>query len=134
MTSDTRQGRFGPHRGAEPSGRPDDLTILDPGYDDPRYWVRFRSRVMERAANELSRRSLAAEEGVADFLQSWARTVVRTAAVAAAIAGMVLLRDPPATAVGVEEVLTTGLEDRALTDLMERPAGDDPLLLVEGTF
>ena len=131
--SDARQRRFGLHGGSTPSGRGDDLTVVDPGYDDPGYWVRFRSRVMAGASDELSRRSLAAEVGVADFIQSWARTVIRTAAIAAAVAGFHLVRHPPATAVGVEEALTTGLEDRTLTDLMERP-GDDPFLLVEVTF
>jgi hypothetical protein len=131
--SDARQRRFGLHGDTEPSGRGDDMAIIDPGYDDPGYWVRFRSHVMARASDELSRRSLAAEVGVADFIQSWARGVIRTAAIAAAVAGFLLLRDGPATAVGVEEALMTGLEDRTLTDSMERP-GDDPFLLVEVTF
>lgn len=133
MTSDARRGRFGVHGGAELPERGDDLTILDPGYDDPGYWIRFRSQVMVRATDELSRRSLVAEVGVADFIQSWARTVIRAAAIAAVIAGLLLLRDGPDTALGVEEALTTGLEDRTLTDLMERP-GDDLFLLVEVTF
>ena len=134
MTSDARQGRLHPQRGDGPPGLENDLAILDPGYDDPGYWSRFRSVVMARAGDELSRRRLAAGVGVSDFLQSWSPTVIRAAAIAAAIAGMLLLRDPPATVLGVEEVLTSGFEDRALPDLMERSEGDDPFLLVEATF
>ncbi len=146
MTSDARQRRFGPQGGEGPPGRVQgltqglthglarDLAILDPGLDDPGYWSRFRARVMARAADEWSRRRLAAEVGVADFLQSWARPVIRAAAIAALIAGMLLMRDRPATVWGVEEALTTGLEDRTLPDLMERPEGDDPFLQVEVTF
>ena len=134
MTSDARRGRFGPQEGEGPFGQVHDLAILDPGFEDPGYWSRFRSRVMARAAHELSRRRVAAEVGVTDFLQSWARPVIRAAAIAAAIAGALLLRDRPATVWGVEEALTTELEDRTLPDLMERPEGDDPFLLVDLTF
>ncbi len=134
MTRDVRKGRFGPRGGHGPTGEGDDLSVLDPGLDDPGYWPRFLSIVMVRASDELSRRRLAAEVGVTDFLQSWSVTVIRAALVAAVIAGVLLLRDRPATALGVEEALTVGLEDRTLPDLMEQPEGDDPFLFVELTF
>ena len=134
MTSDARKGRFGLHGGDGPTGPEHDLAVLDPGLDDPGYWSRFLSLVMVRAADELSRRRFAAEVGVADFLRSWSVTVIRAALIAAAIAGVLLLRDRPATALGVEEALTMGLEDRTLPDLMEQPEGGDPFLLVEVTF
>jgi hypothetical protein len=134
MTSDARQGRFDPRGDYGRVEQGHDLAILDPGFDDPVYWSRFRSGVVARAAGELARRRAAAEVGVADFLQSWARTVIRTAAIAAAIAGVLLMRDRPAPAWGVEDALTRGLEDRTLPDLMERPEGGDPFLLVDVTF
>ena len=134
MTSDARKGRFGPRAGGGPSGQDHNLTILDPGLVDPGYWLRFRSLVMARADAELSKRRLAAEVGVVDFLQSWSRTVIRAALIAAAIAGVLLLRDRPATTLGVEEALTMGLEDRTLPDLMEQSEGGDPFLLVAVTF
>ncbi len=134
MTSDARKGRFGFHEDDGPKGQGNELAVLDPGLDDPGYWSRFLSVVMERAADELSRRRLAAEVGVVDFLQSWSRTVIRAALIAAAIAGVLLLRDRPATTLGVEEALTMGLEDRTLPDLMEQSEGGDPFLLVEVTF
>ncbi len=134
MTGDTRKGRFGPYEGDGPTGEGDDLAVLDPGLDDPGYWPRFLSHVMTRAADELARRRLAAETGVADTLQSWSLTVIRAAVIAAVIAGVLLLRDRPATALGVEEALTVGLEDRTLPDLMEQSEGGDPFLLVGVTF
>ncbi len=134
MTRDVRKGRLGPHGGYGPTGEGDDLAVLDPGLDDPGYWSRFLSHVMARAADELSRRRLAAEVGVADTLQSWSLTVIRAAVIAAAIAGVLLLWDRPATTLGVEEALTIGLEDRTLPDLMEQSEGGDPFLLVEVTF
>ncbi len=133
MTSDARNGRFGLNGGDRP-GPEHDLAVLDPGLDDPGYWSRFLSHVMTRAADELARRRLAAEVGIADTLQSWSLTVIRAAVIAAVIAGVLLLRDRPATALGVEEALTMGLEDRTLPDLMEQSEGGDPFLLVEVTF
>ena len=138
MTSDARKGRFGMNGGDGPAGYDSeqgrDLAALDPGLDDPGYWPRFLSVVMERAAGELSRRRLVAEVGVTDFLQSWSPTVIRAALVAAAIAGVLLLRDRPTPALGVEEALTMGLEDRTLPDLMAQPEGGDPFLLVDVAF
>ncbi len=134
MTRDARKGRFDLHGGDGPTGQVHDLAVLDPGLDDPGYWSRFLSLVMERASDELSRRRLTAEVGVVDFLQSWSLTVIRAALIAAAIAGVLLLRDRPATTLGVEEALTMGLEDRTLPDLMEQSEGGDPFLLVEVTF
>ncbi len=134
MTSGARKGRFGPRGGDGPTGQGRDLAILDPGFDDPGYWFRFRSLVMARADDELSRRRLAADAGVTDFIQSWSRAVIRAAAIAAAIAGVLILRGQSATAWGIEEALTVGLEDRTLPVLMEQPEGVDPFQLVEVTF
>ncbi len=120
MTSGARKGR--------------DMAFLDPGLDDPGYWFRFRSLVMARADDELSRRRLATDAGFTDFIQSWSRAVIPAAAIAAAIAGVLILRGQPATAWGIEEALTVGLEDRTLPVLMEQPEGVDPFQLIEVTF
>ncbi len=134
MTSDVRKARFGPQGDDGPPGQDHDLAILDPGHDDPGYWFRFRSLVMARAADELTRRRLAEEMGVAGLLQSWSRTVIRAAAIAAAIAGVLFLRGRSTPEWGVEEALTVGLEDRTLPQLMEQSGGVDPFLFVEVTF
>jgi len=134
MTSDVRKARFGPQGGDGPPGQDHDLAILDPGHDDPGYWFRFRSLVMARAADELTRRRLAEDMGVAGLLQSWSRTVIRAAAIAAAIAGVLFLRGRATPEWDVEEALTEGLEDRTLPQLMEQSEGADPFLFVEVTF
>jgi len=77
---------------------------------------------------------MAAEMGVVGLLQSWSRTVIPAAALAATIAGVLFLRGRPTPEWGVEEALTVGLEDRTLPQLMEQSEGADPFLLVEVTF
>jgi DNA-binding FadR family transcriptional regulator len=72
--------------------------------------------------------------GAGDLLQTWSLTVLRGALIAAAIAGLLLLRDGPVTTLGAEEALTMELEDRTLPDLMGQSEGDDPFLLIEVTF
>ena len=134
MTSDARKRRFSLDGSGGSTGQGDDLRVLDPGLDDPGYWPRFLSVVMVRAADELSRRRFAAEVGAGDLLQTWSLTVIRGALIAAAIAGLLLLRDGPATTLGAEEALTMELEDRTLSDLMRQSEGDDPFLLIEVTF
>ena len=134
MTSDERNRRFSLDGSAGSTGQGDDLRVLDPGLDDPGYWPRFLSVVIVQAAEELSRRRFAAEAGPGDLLQAWSPKVIRGALIAAAIAGLLLLRDGPATTLGAEEALTMELEDRTLSDLMRQSEGDDPFLLIEVTF
>lgn len=68
------------------------LRVLDPQFQDPNYWLRFRSWVMTNAAGELARRRVMAKLTVGDVMTSWARTVVPTAMLAAALAGLLLIR------------------------------------------
>jgi hypothetical protein len=134
MTSDERKRRFGPQGGDSVPGSDSDLAILDPGLDDLGYWSRFRSLVMARADHELSRRRLAVEVGVLDFLQSWSRTVIRAAVLAAAIAGVLFIRGRSVPEWDIEQALTVDLEDRTLPQSMDWSEGDDPFLLAEATF
>ncbi len=134
MTSDERNDRFGPQGNDVPAGQEQDLAILDPGFADPGYWARFRSLVMARADDELSRRRLAAGLGVTDLLQSWSRNLIPAAAIAAAIAGLFFVRGQATPAWDVEEALTEGLEDRTLPMLMDQSGADDSFLFVEVTF
>ena len=129
MTSNDR----GERDGSDPKGRNPDFRVLDPELRYPGYWVRFRGRVMERAADGLRRRRLK-EVGVVDLLQSWARWLVPAAAVASVVAGTLLSRSTPILAIGVEETLRIGLEDQTLPDLMDQDAFGDPFLLIDETF
>ncbi len=129
----TSNGRGEQGRG-DPSKRDLEFGILDPQLRSPGYWARLRGNVMQRAANELYRRRLLRSVGVADLLQSWARMLVPAAVVAAAIGGVLLLRNPSNMAIDVEEALRMGLEDQTLADVMEQGDIDDPFLLIEETF
>lgn len=89
------------------------LDLLDPASGDATYWLRFRSWVLESAAPELARRRLMGKVTIGDVLGSWARTVVPTAMVAAAVAGVLLIRAEAIVApqpIGVEELLLTEIE------------------------
>lgn len=96
------------------------LESLDPALADPNYWLRFRGWVTSGAARELARRRLMAQLTVGDVLTSWARTVVPTAVLAAALAGLLLLRSeaPPSPLVGVEELLVTEIPSETVPVLL----------------
>jgi hypothetical protein len=94
------------------------LAVLDPASGDPNYWLRFRWWVMSGAAAELARRRQAARLTVADVVESWARALLPTAALVAAVAGMLLLRADQSTTdfppiVG-EELLLSEVEGNAV--------------------
>ena len=95
----------------------DALDLLDPERRDPNYWLRFRAWVLNNAAAELARRRLMHELTVGDVMTSWARAVVPTAVLAAAVAGLLLVRGqvlPPAQPVGIEELLVSEVEGETI--------------------
>jgi len=97
------------------------LGLLDPAQQDPNYWFRFRTWVLSNASAELARRRLMHELTVADVMSSWARAVVSTAALAAALAGLLLVRGADASApqpVGVEELLVSEVEGETIPTLL----------------
>jgi hypothetical protein len=99
------------------------LGRLGPAAEDPNYWMRFKARVMRSAGSELARRRLMADVTVGDVLISWARAVVPTAMLAAALAGLVLVRahDAQTTATArVEELLVAGMENDAIPTTLSR--------------
>ena len=68
------------------------LRALDPGERESGYWDRFSGRVAGGAGQELVRRRAAASMTMGDLVVGWARTLVPTAMLAAALAGVVLMR------------------------------------------
>lgn len=95
---------------------------LDPAIRDPNYWLRFRGWVVSGAARELARRRLMAQLTVGDVMSSWARTLVPTAVLAAALAGMLLVRSGPATGphtMVLEELLVTDIPGETVPVLLE---------------
>jgi hypothetical protein len=97
------------------------LQSLDPASRDPNYWLRFRSLVTSGAARELARRRLMAQLTVGDVLSSWARTVVPTAVLAAAIASLLLMRasaPPTPQPMGLEELLVSDIPGETVPVLL----------------
>lgn len=114
--------------GHEPGERP--LRALDPERVEPGYWARLHRRIMEAAAPELARRSALHDVTLDEVMSSWARTVVPTALLAAAVAGFLVLQDAarPDVAVArsadVEEALLEGLEDSGFSAVASGRDGD----------
>lgn len=90
------------------------LAVLDPSETRPGYWQGFHRRVMEAGRFEMARRRRVADLTIAETVTSWARTVVPSACVAAAAAAVILLvvPTPPqgGADVGIEELLSAGLD------------------------
>jgi hypothetical protein len=95
------------------------LEPLDPGSSDPGFWVRFHSRVMDRARSELIRRQLATEPTVTEVVFAWRRALVPFALLAAALAGILLVSQEPARTAPVRPPLA--LEDVVLEELESDP-------------
>lgn len=111
------------------------LSELDPGRDDPMYWMRFHRGVLADGRFELARRRRAADLTVAGVVSSWSRALVPVALAAAAAAGIMLAQptlDMTDAPLLVEEVLTMGLDDPipASSDWED----DDPLLLASEIY
>jgi hypothetical protein len=96
------------------------LESLDPASWDATFWMRFQSRVMQGAGPELARRRLMADLTVADVLTGWARALVPTAVLAAAVAALVLMRPAPAALPAtVEDLLTAGIETQTIPEVLD---------------
>lgn len=99
------------------------LRFVDPASSDPNYWLRFQSWVLTSAAPELARRRLMADLTMGDVILGWSRTLVPAAMLAAAVAGLLVVRSvthaPAPVAVGVEELLVVGIEDETIPVALE---------------
>ncbi len=99
------------------------MELLDPGYMDPAYWMRFRAKVVRHGGPELARRRLMGDPSLPEVVMSWARAVVPAAVLAAALAGLLILHDhsvsQPRT-VGVEELLVAGVQGSTIPAELER--------------
>ena len=105
------------------------LAPVDPATADRSYWVRFQSRVMRAAAPELARRRMLPDLTVGDVLTGWARAVVPTAVLAAAVAALVLIEGwptapSPAGSITLEEVLVAGMESETIPEALNQAAAE----------
>ena len=108
------------------------FRALDPETYDPNYWLRFRGWVMSGASSELARRRLT----VGDVLSSWARTLVPTAVLAAAVAAMLLVRAPAIdqTPIALEELLVTEIPVESQRVLLAPPQTESPFSFAAESF
>ena len=113
------------------------LRALDPGERESGYWDRFSGRVAAGAGQELVRRRAAASMTMGDVVVGWARTLVPTAMLAAALAGVVLMRGEVAESpapMGIEEMLTSELQGLTISQISSPDAPGNPILLVAEMF
>jgi hypothetical protein len=114
------------------------LGALDPAAADETYWPRFHRAILRQSASELARRRALADLSVTELVSSWARAVVPTALLAAAVAGLLLLDVPsaatwdtaPETVLGVEEVLNDGAVGQSIPAVLS----DETLPDVQGAL
>ena len=121
--------------GTEPEERP--LKALDPERDEPGYWARLHRRIMAAAAPELARRRALRDVTLDEVISSWARTVVPTALLAAALAGLLLVQDARpepgrSAAADVEEALLEGLEDSGFPAVASGRDGEPNAVMFAG--
>ena len=121
--------------------RPDrglSLEALDPEALDPGYWRRFKQRVLINAGPELARRRVRRAVGVTDIVFGWRNALVPTALLAAAVAALLLVREPTLSEqapIALEELLVTGLEGQTIpTVLAGGLTGSDVRLSLEESF
>ena len=113
------------------------LAHFDPEHQDPNYWYRFREWILENATGELARRRLIHELTVGDVMTSWARTVVPAALLAAILAALLLIRDQslvPASPVGIEELLVSGVEGQTIPAVLAPSETSDPVAFASEVF
>ncbi|MEX2465392.1 MAG: hypothetical protein WD995_00695 [Gemmatimonadota bacterium] len=113
------------------------LRAFDPGDADPGYWTRFSDRVLSGAGTELDRRRHVASMTIGDVLAGWARTLVPTAMLAAALAGVVLVRgqvvdSPPG--LSIEELLVSELQGLTIPQIASPDTPGNPVLLSAELF
>lgn len=87
------------------------LAELDPGRDDPTYWLGFHRAVLSAGHQELRRRRWEGERSVTGVVSVWSRALVPLALAAAAVAGFLLARPvlEHETHLSVDEMLSMGM-------------------------
>ena len=112
------------------------LSTLDPERTDPGYWLRMQRWVVNGAGAELARRRRA-EATVSGVVISWWRTLVPTAAMAAALAAFLLFQPErvtqPVAYVDVDEMLLEGV-DAPVMPAFETAGPDGGIVTVNEVF
>jgi hypothetical protein len=114
------------------------FEVLDPESRDPGYWERFRHRVLVNVGPELARRRARKTTSVSDIVFGWRNALVPTALLAAAVAALLLIREPafvePAP-LALEEILVSGLEGEPIPAVLAvGQTESDAVLSLEESF
>jgi len=108
-----------------------ELGPLDPGSENPGYWVRFHERVMSGAAPELARRRSVREWSVPEVVFQWRKTLVPLTLLAATLAGIFVASHeeprPVNSPVALEDFLMEDLPGDPIPTVLEREAELDEL-------
>ena len=102
------------------------LDSLDPGFEDPGFWLRYHGQVMVLARDELARRRMAGEWSIPEVVFQWRKTLVPLTLLAAALSGVFLIgNEEPTSAlspVAMEEALIDGLAGDPIPTVLGRAA------------
>ena len=112
------------------------LEVLDPGSQDPGFWIRFHGRVMAQAGDELVRRQTAGEWNIANVVFQWRKTLVPVTLLAATLAGIFVVgnEEPasPLQSIALEEALLEGWSGDPIPTVLGRAAELDELTFLTG--
>jgi len=112
------------------------LDSLDPGFEDPGFWLRYHGQVMGLARDELARRRMAGEWSIPEVVFQWRKTLVPLTLLAATLAGIFLmgLEEPASTLppVAMEDALIEGLAVDPIPTVLERTLELDEVAFLTG--
>ncbi len=112
------------------------LELLDPGSEDPGFWIRFHGRVVAQARDELARRRMAVEWSIAEVVFQWRKTLVPVTLLAATLAGIFVLgREEPLplfSPIALEEALLEDLAGDPIPTVLGRAAELDEVAFLTG--
>jgi len=113
------------------------LSPLDPGSNDPGFWIRYHGHVMAQARSELARRRMAGEWSIPEVVFRWRRTLVPLTLLAATMAGIFVLSfeepEAPLLPIALEEALLEGLPGDPISAVLVRTAELDEFALLTGS-
>ncbi|MFH1763447.1 MAG: hypothetical protein ABIF09_04565 [Gemmatimonadota bacterium] len=113
-----------------------ELKSLDPGFEDPGFWIRAHGRVMAQARGELARRQMSGEWSISEVVFQWRKTLVPMTLLAAAMAGIFVLGyEEPASVlspIALEEALMLGFEGDPIPTVLGRTAELDEVAFLAG--
>ena len=113
------------------------LEPLDPGSNDPGFWIRFHGSVMGRARDELARRRMTQELSIPEVVFQWRKPLVPLSLLAAALAGIFVLAHeepgPVMAPIALEEALIEGVDGDPIPTVLGRTAElDETAFLASG--